>query len=166
MLTGPVWESLEAHGKFAQSDAFAEVETLLAKLSDKPGIVKHFDFGTEESLSKVLSAPLTEILDLYLKTNDEKYNEGVGKVADALNKQAKGCHGSLRAWAVEGAEHDNLPAETEHKGGLLRCLTGWDSKEAQTAAAELADFKDHIALVTEGPSAIEPMHVAFREVGA
>ena len=138
----------EAYGPFMQR--FGEV------VSGPPQLI-HVDFNSPGSLSKALSAPITEIATFYFDGEPPSdYGSGVEKAEQWIG-DGDGYLGSAWGTTYEEVEREGV------KGKAAVVVIGWQSYEKHMAFRAREDFREKIGMLRGGSKAIEMHHVAMMQ---
>ncbi|RMY36728.1 hypothetical protein D0866_03740, partial [Hortaea werneckii] len=126
------WDSKKHHDNFAASDAYGPfLQTFMSICDGEPLMFCHADFKPEGSLSKVLSAPVTEFVVVYFEGGPkDDYLQNVSKFAQAVDQaQPEGYLG-----CSYGATYEELQKE-EVKGKAVVISVGWQRQDRKRPRA-------------------------------
>lgn len=155
------WDSKKHHDDFAASDAYGPfLQTFLSICDGEPLMFCHADFKPDASLSKVLSAPVTEFVVVYFEGGPkDDYLQNVSKFAQAVDQaQPEGYLG-----CSYGATYEELQKE-DVKGKAVVISVGWQSVDHHMQYRETDSFKNNIGLLRGDAKKIQMSHVQFMQV--
>lgn len=122
-----------------------------------PTLFCHADFQPPTSLTKTLSAPVTELATFYFEGAPQAdYLQNVGKFAETLEREKP--EGFLAA--AYGLTHEVLEREGV-KGKALVLTIGWQSVERHMEYRETEAFRTNIGLLRGDAKGIVMKHVQF-----
>ena len=155
------WDTFESHEKFMKSPAYGPFLEHLAQVFDGDPTVHHVNFEPHPPSAAVgnSTAPITEVLTVYLSEKDEAYAANSKKFGSILLSHADACKGVSTGWLIENVTHPSLG--DGKKGYAYVSVLAWESKEAHFAFRETQVFKDNINMVREGAKGVEIHHTAF-----
>ena len=103
---------------------------------------------------------ITEMIECYLKTEDEAHPPKVQHLMDLIEKTSPGYKARATGWVMEEVEHEKFEGK---KGRLFLGCLGWENVEAHFTYKETETFKNSIGMLREIPVAVEVHHTPFTE---
>lgn len=124
-----------------------------------PTIFCHCDFKPEGSLSKVLSAPVTEAVTVFFDDGPtDSYVQGVQKFMSMVDgEKPDGYLASAYGVTYEELEKDGA------KGKAVILTIGWQSIDHHMKYRETESFKNNVGLLRGEAKGISMAHVAFMQ---
>jgi hypothetical protein len=127
----------------------------------------HIPFSTSSPVSPVLSAPVTECINLYFPSDPDPvstYHSCWLHFVTAVEKTAKEAKGITGGWAIEEQPGEKLGEHGKSgKAKLFGAFIGWPSVQAHMEYREDDAFPGAIKWLREGPKKLEVHHVEFEQ---
>ncbi|KAM0721989.1 hypothetical protein Q7P37_002915 [Cladosporium fusiforme] len=147
------WDSRQDHERFMESAAY---EPVLNRLSDIMHVSHakfcHVDFEPAGSLSRAISAPITEIVTFYYDYSpDADWLTTAAEAEKRLGKELKSPGYMNIAYGITHEEVEYMSI----KGKAALLMLGWESEDTRMSSRETTAFKQSIELLSDGAKAIE-----------
>jgi len=151
------WDDISNFHTFVGSDAFPPWIKKLGDVVDGKPSIMHVDFEPKDGLSKVLSAPVTEVATmLFDGAPPDDHSENVAKLEPIL-----GSTEGYLGYAI-GTTHDDVDKD-DVKGKAAVFLVGWQSIEAHMAIRQNPKFPESIKTLRSTSKGGSMHHVKFGE---
>jgi hypothetical protein len=146
------WDSIASHTLLTKSADFQEALAIIGPVLDGPPSIHHASM--DASYSKVLKAPITEILTLYQP--GETIESDLADVA-AIYEKVDGFHGASSGAVVEELNFG------DEKLKAYQVVAGWDSMKAHEEAFKSGEVVAKLgsALAFQVAKGKEVHHVKF-----
>jgi len=155
------WDTIESHHKFMNSADYGPAITNLGALIDGQPTIIHADFVDNGARRIAFSAPVTELVRVYMKSQSSSMEGNAQKLFEVLNEHAPGFVGGVSGWVVEDVEHEKLGPGV--KGKVFAAAVGWQSVDAHMNFRETEQFKSNIHLLTDEATAVDMHHVKLMQ---
>ena len=155
------WNSRKHHEAFAASADYKPwLERLDKAIDTSKAAFHHVDFQPLNELSKVASAPVTEISTFFFGDGapGAEWLGDAAKSAELMGKEDQASSGVVGL--AYGITHEELSRDGVN-GKAAVVMIGWESEAARAAFRETQTFKEVFGLLKGEAKAIEVLPVAF-----
>jgi len=153
------WDSIDKHKEFIVDSSYGPFFEKFGKIAGGQGSMVHVDFKPPGAVTKVFSAPVTEMATFYFEGEPPAdYIDGVHKLNQTVTKEEiAGYLGIAVGKTHEEVEKDGV------KGHAMVAAIGWQSVDAHMEFRNTRTFKDIIPLLRSTSKGVEMHHVQFMQ---